>query len=248
MSYSSGILNKRIYILTRSANVDGDYGRVAGRYIIGRSIWSAVDWARGAKAMREGALDAYDVVMVRTRWSADVTRETRFLIDGIVYEIDSMHADERANTIQATCRELQGATPYFIADYAMTSADWLFKALVEDTFLFQVYNARTHHYDTLFEAAAGPDDYTEVIAGLEDHADRIRQTDDGVTFRMDALLRVQNDEGASSGIRTLTSEDVIVNLVSGEENLPKMTCVKYINESDGNTYIYDPLTDTFVEE
>ena len=55
--------------------------------------------------MRDGALDAYDTVMVRTRWRDDLTRNSCLGIDGVVYQIQSYHADYQANTIQITAIE-----------------------------------------------------------------------------------------------------------------------------------------------
>lgn len=106
MAYESGKLDKRVSILNRGASVDGAFGRVAGEYVEGATIWASVDWSRGVKSLREGAYDAYDVVMVRCRWRCDLTRESRLLYDGRTWQIDSFHADERANTIQITATEL----------------------------------------------------------------------------------------------------------------------------------------------
>ena len=110
MSYSTGMINKRVTILTRGAAQDTDYGRVAGAWTRGATLWAAVDWSRGAKAMREGAMEAYDTIMVRCRWREDLTRESRLLYAGDVYEIESFHADKTANTIQLTAHELPGET------------------------------------------------------------------------------------------------------------------------------------------
>lgn len=108
MTYSTGIIDKRITVLVPLAPTDGEFGVNSGGvvYKAVRMVWAAVDWSRGTKSIREGALDAYDVVMVRTRWHAYLTRECRLSIDGIVYAIESYHADRRADTIQITAREL----------------------------------------------------------------------------------------------------------------------------------------------
>lgn len=107
MAYDTGILNKRVTILRRSEGTDGVFGREGGGYTPLRTVWAAVDFSRGLKAMREGALDAYDSIMVRLRFAADITRECRLEYDGRTWNIDSFHADEHRNQIQITATELR---------------------------------------------------------------------------------------------------------------------------------------------
>lgn len=104
--YSAGILNRRVTIVTPGANQDTEYGRVttAGASF---EVWAAVDWSRGTKSIREGAMDAYDVIMVRCRWNKHITRDCKVVYNGVSYRIDSFHADFQDNTIQMTCSELQ---------------------------------------------------------------------------------------------------------------------------------------------
>ena len=111
MSYSTGIMNKRATILTRATPTEGKFGRNSAgvTYTEGSTIWCAIDWTRGTKAMREGALDAYDTYMLRCRYTAELTRESRIRYDGHTYQIDSFHADPMANTIQVTMTELTNA-------------------------------------------------------------------------------------------------------------------------------------------
>lgn len=109
MGYETGMMDRRVTILARKESEEGRFGRGSGgtEWVEVATVWAAVDWSRGVKAMREGALDAYDVVMVRTRWRADLTRENRLKIDGKTYMIESLNADRRANKIQITAHEEQ---------------------------------------------------------------------------------------------------------------------------------------------
>ena len=69
-------------------------------------VWANVTWSRGVKAMREGALDAYDVVMIRMRWRDDITRDWRIAHQGKTYEIESLHSSREKNEVQITAHEV----------------------------------------------------------------------------------------------------------------------------------------------
>lgn len=104
--YGSGYMNKRVDILCFEDGGESQYGRRAGQYIKRARVWAAVDFARGAKAMREGALDAYDTILVRMRWNNIVKRNSRIEYNGRTYMIQSFNEDYQANQIQLTCTEL----------------------------------------------------------------------------------------------------------------------------------------------
>ena len=110
MSYSTGILNKRVAIMVRDTGIDGDFGRnSAGRaYKYGTTVWAAYDFNRGTKSLREGALDGYDRVMFRMRWNPTVDRSSMLVYDGKTYQIESFNADKYQNTIQITAVEAPG--------------------------------------------------------------------------------------------------------------------------------------------
>lgn len=113
MAYSSGIMNKRVTIAQKSTAADGAFGRNSAGvtyYVLG-TVWAAVDFVKGIKAMREGAIDAYDTVMVRMRWRDDVTRDCLLAHDGRVYAIQSLHVDYLANIIQITAVEVPDKSP-----------------------------------------------------------------------------------------------------------------------------------------
>jgi len=108
MAYSTGMMDERVKVLARKEANESAFGKGSGGYTweTKATVWASVKWTKGVKAMREGALDAYDSVMVRTRYNANLTRECRLEIDGKLYGIDSFHADKRANEIQVTATEL----------------------------------------------------------------------------------------------------------------------------------------------
>lgn len=107
------MLDERIKILARCAAVDGAFGRGSGgtQYEEVAEVWAAVTWSKGMKALREGAVDAYDTLMVRTRWHNLLTRDCRLQIKDKVYQIDSLNGSRREDQIQITCTELATVNP-----------------------------------------------------------------------------------------------------------------------------------------
>ena len=105
--YSAGFLNKRVTILTRSESSTGSFGREGGQFVPTKTIWANVDWARGKKALQEGAIDAYDTYMVRCRYHSILPRECRISFDSRVFQIETFNADRQADETQITCVELQ---------------------------------------------------------------------------------------------------------------------------------------------
>ena len=95
-------------ILKRGENQQGQFGRNSGGVKYGpiATVWADVQFVKGMKAMREGALDAYDRVMIRMRYNSQITRDCRLQHDGTTYQIESFHADRRENKIQITATEI----------------------------------------------------------------------------------------------------------------------------------------------
>lgn len=110
MGYSSGILNRRVTFIRRVTPERGAFGHNSGsgRYERVGTVWAAVDFSRGLKAMREGALDAYDTVMVRLRWNGSVSRDCLLQVDGKTWQIESFNESFSGNQIQITAREQVG--------------------------------------------------------------------------------------------------------------------------------------------
>ena len=110
MAYTSGLLKYRVIILNKQ--VATGFGETTS-YQPATTVWADVTWKKGQKALNEGALDAQDTVMIRMRWNNVVTRDSRLQHDGVVYQIQSLHADRQANTIQITAQEVvQAASTY----------------------------------------------------------------------------------------------------------------------------------------
>lgn len=103
MAYTSGLLRHRVIILNKQ--VATGFGETTS-YQPAACVWADVTWSKGTKALREGALDAYDTVLIRMRWNNIVTRDSRLKCDGVTYQIQSLHADRQENTIQITATEI----------------------------------------------------------------------------------------------------------------------------------------------
>jgi head-tail adaptor len=75
------------------------------RYEVLGTFWASETWNKGAKAMHEGAVDAYDTVMFRMRYNADVDRWCLIQYLGKWYEIQSLNGDYESNQLQMTAIE-----------------------------------------------------------------------------------------------------------------------------------------------
>lgn len=104
MAYSSGFLKDRITVLNRKKAQQGKFGLDSAgiEWEPTACLWASVDWQRGKAALSVGALDAYGVILVRTRWTNQVTIRSRIQHEGQTYQVlpETLHADQRANTLQ----------------------------------------------------------------------------------------------------------------------------------------------------
>ena len=103
MAYSSGILKYRVTILNKQ--VASGFGETTS-YQPAATVWADVTWKKGQKALNEGVLDSQDTVLIRMRYNNIVTRDSRLQSGGVTYQIQSLHADRQANTIQITATEV----------------------------------------------------------------------------------------------------------------------------------------------
>jgi head-tail adaptor len=110
MSYAAGMRNRRVHIMNRKADVEGDFGRnSAGRgYEYTTTVWASATFNKGVKSMREGALDAYDTVMFRMLYNPSVSRESMLVWDDRTFAIQSFNRDYQTNEIQITATEAPG--------------------------------------------------------------------------------------------------------------------------------------------
>ena len=111
--YSRDLLNERVAITKRIASEMGDYGVDSGgikyqwlnQVEEDHGYWCKHDFNRGTKALREGDFDAYDTVMFRMDYDADIDRWCLLQFEGRWFEIQSFNASQRENKIQITAIE-----------------------------------------------------------------------------------------------------------------------------------------------
>ncbi len=108
MSYSTGMMNKRIKIAKRVDSAGGDFGRSSGgnKYTILGEFWASEKFDKGMKSLREGAIDAYDTVMFRMYYHAGIDRWCLIQYQGRWYQIKSFNESYQDNEIQITATEM----------------------------------------------------------------------------------------------------------------------------------------------
>ena len=108
MAYSTGMMNKRIKIAKRVDSEGGSFGRSSGgqKYTLLGEFWASEKFDKGMKSLREGAVDAYDTVMFRMRYNADIDRWCLIQYHGKWYQIQSFNEDYQTNEIQITAKEM----------------------------------------------------------------------------------------------------------------------------------------------
>lgn len=111
--YSSGMLNKRIRIAKRAEEQDKQQDKSSNFGKSGQPQYSWLGWfwanesfSKGVKALKEGALDAYDTVMFRLRYTPCIDRWCLIWYNGRFYQIQSLNEDAQANQIQITAVEM----------------------------------------------------------------------------------------------------------------------------------------------
>ena len=108
--------NHRVTILNKVQPSERQFGEKTG-YRCDGSMWSSYEFSKGTRALREGALDAYDSVIFRLNFSANVTitRESLIECEGKVYQVQSLNSDKRENKIIIRATEM--TTQVNIIDY-----------------------------------------------------------------------------------------------------------------------------------
>lgn len=105
MGYQAGMLKHRVAILNKKDADKIPFGAKV-EYEQVACVHADVTWSKGVKSLREGALDAYDTVLIRMRWNNIVTRESLLECEGVRYQIQSLHADRHENIVQITATEI----------------------------------------------------------------------------------------------------------------------------------------------
>ena len=105
--FTSGMRNHRVTILNKVQPSERQFGEKTG-YRRDGSLWSSYEFSKGTRALREGALDAYDSVIFRLNFSANVTitRESLIECEGKVYQVQSLNSDKRENKIIIRATEM----------------------------------------------------------------------------------------------------------------------------------------------
>lgn len=101
------MMRYRVTVLERTVAA-GSFGRNSGNVSFEETgtVWAAVDFQRGVKAVREAAVDGTDYILVRMRWNELVTRDSYLRIDGVTYMVTEFHRDFQDNILQLKAQEI----------------------------------------------------------------------------------------------------------------------------------------------
>ena len=102
------MMNKRVTVAKRYQDPNGEtFGKSGSpKYTLLGTFWMSETFTKGVKALHEGALDAYDTVMFRCRYNAQIDRWCLLKYHGKWYQIQSFNEDYQENQIQMTAVEL----------------------------------------------------------------------------------------------------------------------------------------------
>lgn len=105
--FEAGMRPYRVTILNKVTPTEKAFGEKTG-YKRDGSLWSSYKFNKGTKALREGALDAYDTVVFQMNFSANVviTRDSLIECNGKIFQIQSLNDDHRENKIVVTATEM----------------------------------------------------------------------------------------------------------------------------------------------
>jgi SPP1 family predicted phage head-tail adaptor len=136
MAYQSGFLHNRVTIWNKV--VSTGFGDTTSWQDVG-TVWANVTFSRGMKSLREGALDAYDTVIIRMRYNKIVTRDSLLVHDGRTYQIQSFHRDMRENIVQITAVEMV-QPPTLLPDNILMDANGVALTDADGVYLTADYN------------------------------------------------------------------------------------------------------------
>ncbi len=107
--FDSGQRRARIAVLNKATGSARQFGEKTGYQRVGR-LWATYRFNKGTKALREGALDAYNTVMFQLQYSGNaakaLTRESLIEYKGRIFQIQSLNGDEEDNKIAITATEM----------------------------------------------------------------------------------------------------------------------------------------------
>ena len=97
----------RVTVAKRATDESASFGKSGQpKYEILGTFWMGETFNKGVKAMREGALDAYDTVMFRCRYNKQLDRWCLLKYNEKWYQITSFQEDYQENQIQMLATEL----------------------------------------------------------------------------------------------------------------------------------------------
>jgi head-tail adaptor len=125
MAYERGFLNKRLTIAKRATAAVSTRGTDTGsvKYELLGTYWGNKTWNKGAKAMHEGAMDAYDTVMFRMDYRSTIDRWCLIKCEGKWYQIQSLNGDYHENQLQITATEMANQNVNVIPENVLRDAD-----------------------------------------------------------------------------------------------------------------------------
>lgn len=122
--FEAGKRNYRVTVLNKVPTYGKAFGEKTGYSRVG-SLWSSYKFDKGTKALREGALDAYDYVVFQMNYSTDIaiTRESLIEFKGRIYQIISLNADEMENKVVVKATEMTTQVNIVESNSAITGGD-----------------------------------------------------------------------------------------------------------------------------
>lgn len=122
--FESGQRSYRVTILNKAMPGERQFGEKTG-YRREGSLWSSYKFNKGTKALREGALDAYDTVVFQMNFSANVkiTRESLIECQGKIFQVQSINSDRRENKIVVTATEMTTQVNIIPEPYSSSSIE-----------------------------------------------------------------------------------------------------------------------------
>lgn len=108
MSFSAEIRPYRVEIARRAEDDgSGGFGKSGQpRYVSLGEFWTGYTYNKGAKTMRDGVLEAYDVVMFRMAYNDAVDKWCLLRFRGKWYQITSLNSDYREDKMQIIAQEM----------------------------------------------------------------------------------------------------------------------------------------------
>lgn len=117
VGYAAGMMNKVVTVARRASDQQESFGKSGSpKYEILGQFFAAEDFNKGVKAMREGALDAYDTVMFRMAYDTRIDRWCLIKYNGRWFQITSFNEDYQTNKIQITAMEMANQQVNLVED------------------------------------------------------------------------------------------------------------------------------------